>query len=453
MNSGSASVAAPRFANAVLRYPALFAYGLFGIPLAMAALPLYVHLPKFYGDHLGVPLAALGGMLLVLRLADGVLDPLLGAWSDRARSRKRLIALAVPLLAIGMAALFAPQVEGHAALLVWLGVALAAVYFAFSLATINHNAWGAELSADPVERTRITAVREGLALLGVVIASIAPALMGGDGGEAMGLPRFAFAFALLLFACAAITLTAAPAVERVPDRRGFMFAEMAAPLADPMFRRLLATFMANGIASAIPATLVLFYIADVLQAEARQGLFLALYFIAGAAGMPLWLRLSARIGKVRAWGVAMVVAIVAFVWAAFLGAGDATAFAIVCALSGLALGADLALPPSLLADVIGRDGRMHATGAYFGLWTLATKLNLALAAGIALPLLGALGYTPGARDAAAVHALALIYAAAPCLLKLGAICALYWFHRQWRTTMPESQPSTSDATPSHGARA
>ena len=30
-----------------------FAYGLFGMPLAMAALPLYVHLPKFYGDHLG----------------------------------------------------------------------------------------------------------------------------------------------------------------------------------------------------------------------------------------------------------------------------------------------------------------------------------------------------------------------------------------------------------------
>jgi Na+/melibiose symporter-like transporter len=211
-----------------------------------------------------------------------------------------------------------------------------------------------------------------------------------------------------------------------------MFADMTAPLADPHFRRLLATFMANGIASAIPATLVLFYIADVLQAEAQQGLFLALYFVAGAAGMPLWVKLSARLGKARAWGMAMVVAIVAFVWAAFLGPGDATAFAVICVLSGLALGADLALPPSLLADVIGRDGRMHATGAYFGLWTLATKLNLALAAGIALPLLGAFGYSPGARDAAAIHALALIYAAAPCVLKLGAIGALYWFAQHFR---------------------
>ena len=431
MSSGGGAGGVGSISIGALRFPGLFAYGVFGMPLAMAALPLYVHLPKFYGDHLGVPLAALGGVLLVLRLADGVLDPLLGAWSDRARSRKRLIALAVPLLAVGMIALFMPQVAGPTALLGWLGVALALVYFAFSLATINHNAWGAELSSDPVERTRITAVREGLALLGVVIASIAPAMMGGSGGEATGLPRFALAYALFLFACAAITLSVAPAIERTPNPRRFAFADVAAPLADPSFRRLLVVFMANGIASAIPATLVLFYVADVLQADARQGLFLALYFIAGAAGMPLWVKLSAQLGKARAWGAAMVVAIVAFVWAAFLVAGDVTAFAIVCALSGLALGADLALPPSLLADVIGRDENMRATGAYFGLWTLATKLNLALAAGIALPLLGFLGYAPGARDPAAVHALAFIYAGAPCVLKLGAIGALYWFSTHW----------------------
>ena len=159
-------------------------------------------------------------------------------------------------------------------------------------------------------------------------------------------------------------------------------------------------FLANGIASAIPATLVLFFVADVLQAESRQGLFLALYFVAGGVGMPLWVRLSAAWGKTRAWMAGMVAAIVAFVWAFALGPGDTGAFAAICVLSGLALGADLALPPSLLADVIDRDGRARPTGAYFGLWTLATKLNLALAAGIALPLLALLGYAPGGTGAA-----------------------------------------------------
>jgi Na+/melibiose symporter-like transporter len=407
----------------------LAAYGLFGMPLAMAALPLYVHLPKFYGDHLGVDLAVLGSVLLVLRLADGVVDPLLGVLSDRGGARKRWLLLAAPLLALGMVALFMPLPRAEAPLIAWLSLALALVYSAFSLATINHQAWGAELSSDPVERTRITAVREGLALVGVVIAAVLPGFLGGDDG---GLARFALVFAVFTLVCAAITVTLTPNTRAAPiasaTRQSFRLL-LSRPLADLLFRRLLLVFMLNGIAAAIPATLVLFFIADVLDAESRQGMFLALYFIAGAAGMPLWVRLSARIGKAYAWLAAMLVAIAAFVWASRLGAGDTTAFTVICVLSGIALGADLALPPSLLADVIGRRGRMEATGSYFGLWTLATKLNLALAAGIALPLLSALGYAPGGRDQAALTALAIVYAFVPCVLKLAACGALIWFKR------------------------
>jgi len=413
------------------RVPAstLAAYGLFGMPLAMAALPLYVHLPKFYGDHLGVDLAVLGSVLLVLRLADGVVDPLLGVLSDRGGARKRWLLLVAPLLALGMIALFTPLPRAEAPLIAWLSLALALVYGAFSLATINHQAWGAELSSDPVERTRITAVREGLALFGVVIAAVLPGFLGGDDG---GLARFALLFAVFTLVCAAITVTLTPNTRTAPiasaPRQSFRLL-LSRPLADLLFRRLLLVFMLSGIAAAIPATLVLFFIADVLDAESRQGMFLALYFIAGAAGMPLWVRLSARIGKVHAWLAAMLVAIAAFVWASRLGAGDTTAFTVICMLSGIALGADLALPPSLLADVIGRRGRMEATGSYFGLWTLATKLNLALAAGIALPLLSALGYAPGGRDPAALTALAIVYAFVPCVLKLAACGALIWFKK------------------------
>jgi GPH family glycoside/pentoside/hexuronide:cation symporter len=415
----------------LVRVPAstLAAYGLFGMPLAMAALPLYVHLPKFYGDHLGVNLAVLGSVLLVLRLADGIIDPLLGVLSDRSGARKRWLLLAAPLLSLGMIALFTPLPRTEGPLIAWLSLSLALVYGAFSLATINHQAWGAELSSDPVERTRITAVREGLALLGVVIAAVLPAFLGGADG---GLARFAPLFAVFTLACAAITVALTPDTRAAPvtsaPRQSFRML-LSRPLADPLFRRLLLVFMLNGIAAAIPATLVLFFIADVLDAESRQGIFLALYFIAGAAGMPLWVKLSASIGKPLAWLAAMLVAIAAFVWASRLGAGDTTAFAVICVLSGVALGADLALPPSLLADVIGRQGRMEATGSYFGLWTLATKLNLALAAGIALPLLSALGYAPGGRDQAALTALAIVYAFVPCVLKLAACAALVWFKR------------------------
>jgi glycoside/pentoside/hexuronide:cation symporter, GPH family len=417
--------------NAILPRRVLFAYGLLGMPLAMAALPLYVHLPKFYGDNLGVNLTALGTLLLLLRLADGVIDPLAGAWSDRiaARSgtRKTLLACCVPVLALGMVMLFHPPRASETGLLAWLAAGLIVVYGAFSLAMINHSAWGAELSPEPLQRTRVTATREGLGLAGVVIAAVAPSVI--DGADVSnGLRHFSLIFALLALVCATVTLSTAPSGITHPGTSAGFVSKLRAPLTDRVFLRLLLVFLANGIAAAIPATLVLFFIADVLQAERWSGAFLALYFLAGAAGMPLWVIASHHLGKTGAWLVGMVLSIIAFAWVSLLGAGDVAAYAAVCVLSGLCLGADLALPPSLLADVVGRESAA-STGAYFGVWTLATKLNLALAAGIALPLLQGLGYRPGTTNTAALHALTLVYALVPSVLKVGAIVALRGFRR------------------------
>jgi Na+/melibiose symporter-like transporter len=200
---------------------------------------------------------------------------------------------------------------------------------------------------------------------------------------------------------------------------------MSLPFANPAFRRLLAIFIVNGIASAVPATLVLFFIRDRLDLAAWEPLFLFSYFAAGAASMPLWVRAVPRFGLARLWLAGMGLAVAAFVWAAALGTGDLAGYLAVCLASGLALGADLALPGALLTGAIQRAGHAgRAEGAYFGWWNFATKLNLALAAGVSLPLLAWFGYTPGARDAGALGALTLAYCLLPCLLKLAAAALL-----------------------------
>jgi Na+/melibiose symporter-like transporter len=187
--------------------------------------------------------------------------------------------------------------------------------------------------------------------------------------------------------------------------------------------------MLNGIASAVPATLVLFFIQDRLQApQAMEPLFLGSYFLSAALSIPLWLAAVRRIGLARAWLAGMALAIAVFAWATQLGAGQTLEFAVVCALSGLALGTDLALPGALLTGVIQANGHANqAEGAYFGWWNFATKLNLALAAGLALPLLGLFGYAPGVRDAGALNALVVAYCVLPCLLKLAAAAGVYFF--------------------------
>jgi GPH family glycoside/pentoside/hexuronide:cation symporter len=75
-----------------------------------------------------------------------------------------------------------------------------------------------------------------------------------------------------------------------------------------------------------------------------EPLFLGSYFLCAALSIPLWLRVVARIGLARTWLAGMVLACGVCLGATQLGAGDTLAFVAVCALSGVALGTDLACP-------------------------------------------------------------------------------------------------------------
>ena len=406
-------------------------YGLMGLPLAFVALPLYVLLPNHYAREFGVPLATLGLLLLSARLFDAFIDPLLGRWSDGLFFRSpaavlRWGAVAAVALGLGFAALFFPPVRGMQALLIWASAALALTYAAYSALGVLHQSWGARLGGDEVQRSRVVAWREGLGLLGVVVASISPV--------ALGLPiTTALLFIALLLAWLAWGRAMSPPATPSPAVAGQAPEDVVAPLSmtlpfsRPGFRALLAVFVVNGIASALPATLLLFFVQDRLQAPASwEPLFLGSYFLCAALAIPLWLKLVGRIGLARTWGVGMLLSIAVFVFALALGAGDFVGFLLVCTLSGVALGTDLALPAALLAGTIADSGdRGRAEGAYFGWWNFATKLNLALAAGVALPVLGAFGYVPGTRDPQALQVLSMAYCLLPCALKLLAALLLY----------------------------
>ncbi|MCU0773033.1 MAG: MFS transporter [Ideonella sp.] len=395
-------------------------YGALGLPLAFVALPLYVILPNHYAQAFGVPLAALGLVLLGARLLDAFADPLIGRWADALLGRGALRAwtitvLAAVVLALGFRALFFPPVQGSGALLAWCAAMLAVTYLSYSTVTVVHQAWGARLGGDAPQRARVVAWREGMSLAGVLVASVLPSVA--------GLSVTTVVFAALLLA-GVVVLRAAPAP--APSLTDEPPVSMALPFRTPAFRRLLGIYLLNGIASAIPATLVLFFIADRLDAKAYEPMFLAGYFAAGALSIPLWVRAVRRFGLPLAWLAGMVLAIAVFIWAALLGTGDVWPYMAVCVLSGVALGADLTIPGAMLAGVIQRAGHgRQAEGAYFGWWNFATKLNLALAAGLALPALQWFGYEPGARSDEALTALTLAYCLLPCLLK-GLAVGLLW---------------------------
>jgi GPH family glycoside/pentoside/hexuronide:cation symporter len=402
-------------------------YGALGFALAFLALPLYIVLPSHYAAQYGVPLTTLGLVLLATRVLDATLDPFIGQFTDGvfARSTRRawwVAAVAAFAVSVGFTALFFPQV-GASAVLAWLAGALLLTYVAFSVLSVTYQAWGTRLGGDTEQRARVVAWREGCGLVGVLAASALPSQLGMQ------------ATCMLLAVAMVIAVALLAGVPSAPSRLRVSAAHWTLPWRSAPFRRLLSVFMLNGIASAVPATLVLFFVRDRLQADHLEALFLSAYFAAAALSIPLWVRAVRGFGLVRTWLFGMGLAVVAFAWVLRLGVGDSAWFLAVCVVSGVALGADLTVPGALLTGVVQRAGHAaFAEGVYAGWWTSASKLNLGLAAGTALPLLTLAGYAPGQRDAQALLALSVAYVGVPCGLKLMA-AALLW--RGWMNTGAE----------------
>lgn len=395
-------------------------WSLFAAVLSMAGLPIYIHAPKFYVDSYGTSLAAMGFTLAALRLIDVVQDPLLGWLAERTRPLRRLtVAIATTLMAASLYALFA--IAPPFAPLLWFALTLIALFSAFSYLTICFYAEGVAKaqSLGPQGHIRLAGWREGGSLLGVCLAATAPVALAALTDH----PFTAFA---VIFAAVALAATFAMRREwqGTPTDPPQTPLDLFRPaLADPLARRLLLIALLNAAPVAVTSTLFLFFVESRLALPGWEGPLLLLFFLAAAASTPVWSLLARRYGPKPTLLAAMILAIASFLWTLTLGSGDLIPFAVICAASGAALGADLTLLPAIFAQRLAQTGTPEA--AAFGLWNFVSKLSLALAALTILPALQAAGFQPGGQNTeSALGTLTLIYAGLPCVLKVIAIVLL-----------------------------
>jgi Na+/melibiose symporter-like transporter len=391
----------------------------------MALMPIYMISPKYYGENLGLNLAALGAILFCTRLLDTAQDPFLGRVVDAFQASRFgwpvLSVFGSILLALSFVLLFSPPDWSHLGLMVWLTCCLVLLYAAHSLLSICYVTWGTRLSDEPLVRSRVVAWREGLGLIGVILASVVPVVLVEEYGAGPGYRLFAYLFAATLLIGLATTLLWSP---RPKEKLTALTAGWRAALAYRPVRQVYGFYLLNAVAVAVPATLVLFFISDVVQRPKDAGLFLGAYFIAGLLALPLWVALADRYGKRLAWLSGSVLAALALFGASVVGEGDVWLYGIVCLIAGGALGADLALPGAMLADAIPKEQR-HNTGLYIGVWVLLGKLALAIAAGVTLPLLSWFDYQPGIP--ATATPLIALYVGLPIFLKAIAAAVLLRF--------------------------
>lgn len=407
-------------------------YSLPSLVTSVTALPMALFVPAFYADDLGVPLASVGAAIALSRLLDVVTDPLIGKLSDRLHlplgRRKPWMVLGLPLFMVSLWKVFVP---GEAATPGYLLGWSALLYLGFTMIDLPHKAWGAELSADYDERSRITSWRESLATAGQVLLLVALAWLGTRGVEdaAEQLRSIALVVALALPVLTAVCVLTVP--EGEPDGYGHEVRGALEGLAlvarNPAFLRMMGCvlFFVSGVA--IQGSLHRLVLADVMAQESQFTLMILLENVATLAGVPVWLAVSVRIGKHRALlGAALWIA----AWSlplVVLRHGDTFAMIATVVIRGSSFASILFLANSIAADVIDVDtlaSGEQRSGLYFAVWGMVTKLSLALGVLLGTTLPAALGYDPSAElTALSVQArLMAVYGGVPAvLMAVGAL--------------------------------
>lgn len=425
-------------------------YGLPNIPLSVVHLPLAIYLPAFYSQNLGLSFAVVGAIIALSRIGDVFTDPLIGVMSDRSKSRfgrrKPWIAAGIPLMVAALWFLYVPPVE----VTPWyLLVLVSLVYLANTLIDLPYKAWGAELSANYGERSLVTGAREGLGIVGLLLALIVPLLVQAAGypGTENAVLSLAITTAILLplLFVPALLFVPQPPREEIAAPPLTWKGNVAVVISNMPFVRLCFAVLLLIVPVSMTATLSILFVSHVMGEAERFTMFILLYYVASFVAVPVWLRIAARLGKHT------TVALAVFwlsLWSApipLLGQGDFWLFLFLMLMKGSSVGALYFLPASMAADVVDydtvRSGKQR-TGLFFSMWGMVLKGAIALGVFVAAIGVEAMGFDPrcastpeqiAARPDACVNPgdalfwLACFYSVIPAIFALLALPFLWRF--------------------------
>lgn len=416
------------------------AYSAPAYALAVIGIPVYVYIPKFYTDVVGINVILMGYILFGVRIFDAVTDPVLGYLSDRTVTkygrRRPYIGLGAVFVAVAMFFLFNPPEANPSIETIWFGVFIYTLFLFWTVVTVPYESLGPEITFDYHERTSLFGMRDGFLIAGTLAAASAPALVQWLFGLS-GTPddeRSKFFWISIIYAPLLIgtawwcVLAIKERVPRVSQTNLNLSSGLRQVIRNRPFMVLLLAYTISAIGNNLPATLILFYVQYVLQSELAD-FFLLLYFATGVLFLPGWIYISRRTGKKTAWLASMAVNSGAFLGVFFLGPGDALIYGILVFFSGIGFGATLAIPSAIQADVIDYDELLtgeRREGQYIGWWSISKKLAAAVGIGAGLSILGMSGYKPNEEQPQTVLlALRILYALIPSVLNLvGLVIAL-----------------------------
>ncbi len=457
-----------------LGIPALIGYGSLAAPLQALMNPILIFLPTFYAVEVGLDLALVGLIFFLARSWDALTDPIVGALSDRTKSRfgrrRPWIVLGTPALMIVSYFVLLPNSNASS---FEIGLMLFLFYALWTVVFIPFQAWGAEVSGNYDQRTRVATFRESGTVLGVLIGIGIPLLLVDPFAQplrsmlwpqGMDLSPSLDSVLTIIFITVLVLLplTAAAACILMPDppdrsaRSTHWRQTGAVLLRNKSLRRLSFGYFVAQLGFLIFLSSVQLLITRGLQIQAFLFLIFLQHIVAIGA-MPIWLRLGKKFGKHRAYCFSLLLSALGLMALNLVPSGDLNAASLVFLFAGLGSSGKLIFPPALAADTVDYDTLTtgcREAGTHMAVLNLVNKSTFAISVGLVFPLLAFSGFDPtaSAPDSGQPMLMA-ISTALPAILMLIGVAVMWNFplnHQRMKTIgrFLERAQRRASATPS-----
>ncbi len=427
--------AAPSASGRRVPWFQIFSYVAPSLPLAAVGMPLVVHLPQFYASHeVGIPLAMTGFVFMVLRMIDVFFDPLAGFVSDRWRTRwgrrKPMMALGTPLLAIGLWFVFVP---GGPVSPWYLGFWLFVMYLGWSSTVIPHLSWGAELSTEYHERSRIYGWSQASTVIGMVGVLVLPAILENAGTFSMAAQVMAMAVFSIVFLLPTVVLNLwfVPEPEVKLNTHAGILPTIRFLMNNGSFWRVIGADLLVSTSAGATGAMFFFFSRLALDLPKISGTLLLAYFVTGCVCIPLWIRLAHRVGKHRALMVSFVYSCLTMPILLFVPAGSFAWALAAFLVIGINYSAPTFLLRSMMADIADADTaetNAERAGVMYSFLALTAKLGFAIAVGVTFSALSAVGFDPKiVNTPEAIDHMRMVYVIIPVVVHLLGLAVLYGY--------------------------